>query len=119
MMPVSMNAQVSASQPVVEQHQEVPDAISADRPGFGFSTDIASPGVRQMESGIGYGVTTQAGVRQRAFTYGSPLLRLGIQKNFEVRLGGPNFNLQQSDFSGTTHTQQGWSDFGIGSKLRC
>ena len=116
-MPLSSLAQQIQTLSPSAQVPLVPGTMSADRPGFGFSTDIAAPGVRQMESGFAFGITKQTTARQRAFAFGSPLLRLGISRHIELRLGGQSFTTQQIEISGTTRSERGWSDFGIGSKF--
>ncbi len=44
-------------------------------------------------------------------------MRVGVTKSVELRFGGNGFALQQTTSPGTSQTLQGWSDFGIGSKV--
>lgn len=67
--------------------QDEPDVIATDRPDFTETAFVVKRGVFQLETGFTY---------QRsdgAYSFGGPeaLLRYGVGKKFELRLGLPNY----------------------------
>jgi hypothetical protein len=95
-----------------------PGEFSADRPGFGESTDTVAPGFLQAETGFLAEAHALAGGPVRNISAPQPLLRIGLTKRLEMRLGADGF-LRESDASGATRElHHGGSDLSVGAKVR-
>lgn len=87
-----------------------PGDFSADRPGFGESTDTLAPGFLQLEAGF------LAAPHNISFPL--PLLRIGLTPRLELRIEADGFK-RESDASGSTRElHYGGSDISLGAKVR-
>ena len=97
--------------------EELQQAFSADRPGFATSTSVLSPGILQLEGGVTFSVDKDGGVGHRTFTFGSPLVRMGVWRFVELRVGGDGMELDRSTDCNGHDTTAGWSDLVVGAKV--
>jgi hypothetical protein len=91
--------------------------LTADRPGFGVTTNVLPRGVTHLESGFTFTSEAGPGISHRTLTWGSPLARVGIGRRTEIRFGGDGFLTDRTVAGGYAHRAQGWSDFGWGAKI--
>ena len=92
----------------------VSNEISTDRPDFTESTDTMAFGTFQLESGLlfsGHGPSRQVGGP-------FPLLRIGLTRFAELRLGTDGLALQSDMEEGRTRRQAGGSDAEVAVKVR-
>jgi hypothetical protein len=95
-----------------------PDEFSADRPGFGESTETIAPGFLQLEAGFLADAHALAGGPVRNISVPQPLLRIGLTRLLEMRLEADGFE-RESDASGATRElHYGGSDMSVGAKVR-
>lgn len=101
--------------------------LVTDRPDFTESTDAIPTGHAQLE--MGYTFTYDREGRTRVRSHAAPefLLRVGVARNFELRLGWEGYNWSQTHAQTTTPAgrsvqreewDQGASDFSIGVKYK-
>jgi hypothetical protein len=91
---------------------EAPGLVT-DRPDFTESTDVVARGALQFESGLTFRLDDVPGVRARGMTVPSALLRLGLGRRLELRLGGDGV---LSDVVQRVRTS-GYSDLEVSAKL--
>jgi len=103
--------------PVDETTQAEDGEFSADRPGFGVSTNVLPRGVVQFETGFTFTSEADRKTLCRTLTWGSPLARLGVGKRTEIRFGGDGFLASRTEGAVHTDSAHGWSDFGVGAKI--
>src|SRR5262245_52025162 len=103
-------AQVTAAAPTaaVGGGEKLPEMVT-DRPDFTESSEVMRRGLFQFESGWTY--EADGAARRQSMPAG--LLRLGLSRRVELRLGGDGY-LSQTD--GTVR-QSGYSDFDLGAKV--
>lgn len=104
-------AQETAARPTaaVGGGEKLPEMVT-DRPDVTESSEVVGRGIFQFESGWTY----EADGAARSQTMPAGLLRLGLSRRLELRLGGDGFLLQTDG----TVRQAGHSDFEIGAKVR-
>ncbi|MEN9465315.1 MAG: hypothetical protein RL217_1496, partial [Pseudomonadota bacterium] len=92
-------------------------ALSFDRPGFGFATEALEPGQAVLElSTPNYENSKNSGTRFTALGVDG-LLRFGLMPNFELQLGSQFYGWQQSKATGQkSQTQQGLGDGSLAIK---
>ena len=92
--------------------------ISTDRPGLLFSSDTVDPGSLVTEWGIPAVTVDNAGGVDARLTSLVGLVRYGVVKGFELRLGAPLYNEIRVSAGGRTATERGFGDLEIGAKWR-
>ncbi len=83
-----------------------------DRPDFVESSLTVGPGRFQIETSLGVERSTDQGARMRALV-APTLLRLGVARNWELRLETDTF----TSVSGAGRTTSGRTDIALGAKL--
>lgn len=106
----------SAMTATAQSPETVDSGISADRPGFATPPGVLGRGVAQVEGGFTFSVSADGPLRQNTFTFGSPLLRVGVGGPVELRVAGDGF-LSRSDEGVSHFTTTGWSDLSVGAKV--
>ena len=91
-----------------------PSDLATDRPGFTEPTNIIDPGALQLENGFSIEWGRDA---SRQFTGGSPLIRVGISRRFELRLASDGFLSTAERGEQGTVRRRGIADAGIGAKV--
>ena len=106
---------------VIDPNAEPPPGdlgeFSADRPGFGVPTNVVPRGVLQFETGVSLTSEADPGGRTRTLTWGSPLVRVGVGKRTEIRIGGDGFLSSRVEDRQGTERVRGWSDVALGAKI--
>ena len=92
---------------------EMPGIVT-DRPDFTESSEIVPKGGFQFESGISYEGDAADGISSRGVGAPSALLRLGLGRRTELRIGGDGFVSEASQGGRVS----GYSDLEIGGKVR-
>lgn len=87
------------------------EPIVTDRPDFTESSLVVAPGSTQIESGVTY---LRAGRDEKAWNAPEILLRHGVAKKTEVRIGLPNFNRINS----RGERLEGLDDVYLGAKVQ-
>ncbi len=103
------------------------EPISTDRPDFTESTDAVPLGHLQLETGYTFTYDREKGNRVRTHTAPEFLLRVGLMKNFELRLAWAGYTWAHHASSdgnggGRSATPDGWEqgghDFSVGFKYK-
>ncbi len=76
-----------------ERRRDPPDRgqLVTDRPDFTDSTEVVGPGLLQLELGFASVRHTEQGARWVTNAAPLPLLRLGLSRRFELRIGGAGY----------------------------
>lgn len=98
----------SAKEEKKDEEDEVPD-MATDRPDFTETAQTVSDGLIQVESGVTFGRTEG----ERTRTVGEVLIRAGLTKRLEARLGLPSHTLT----SGGGDRLSGLEDSSFGIKI--
>ncbi len=106
-------AAISAS---AQHREEAP--FTADRPGFAVTADTVAPGYAQIETGLGYARSREAGRSERVLSGGSPLARVAVTERLELRFGGEGFRWSEAREGGVRERRRGWSDIAVGAKWK-
>lgn len=93
------------------------EPISTDRPDFTESTSVLPRGRFQLESGYTYTTDRESGRRSRDHVFPEFLLRSGVVRDWELRLGWEGFSLTEESFrarneAGRTRTHVDHDDAG-------
>jgi hypothetical protein len=111
---VCLEGQTNASQPPAAEiaTKSLPDRseLVTDRPDFTESTQVVGTGVFQFENGFTVG--REHGVR--SLTGPETLIRIGLSKRLELRLGGAGY---LSERTGESDKIRGLTDFELGVKI--
>ncbi len=92
--------------------------LITDRPDQVDSPFIVPRGLFQIEGGATHGERDMAGEQVTLQAFPTALLRLGLTESFELRLGVPGIQIQQTD-SGTGETREdGLVDATLGAKFK-
>lgn len=110
---LALASTVSSSAQTAEKAEQ---EFSADRPGFATSPNVLLRGTTQVEGGLTFSVDADGDVRERTVTFGNPLLRIGVGRAMELRIGGDGILTRSSD-SGSHDRTTGWSDLAVGAKF--
>jgi Putative MetA-pathway of phenol degradation len=96
-----------APPPTVEEERppSIPTTIRVDRPSFANSSDVVGEGVQSLESGV---LVTATKGNSQALVQTPLLYRVGLNEQFELRLGTTGLNFQD--------THAGWADILPGFK---
>jgi outer membrane putative beta-barrel porin/alpha-amylase len=106
-------ASATAAQPSSELGEMV-----TDRPDFTESSEVVGKGIAQLETGMSYEGDGQGDARSRGFTTPQALLRVGLSKRVELRLGGDGFVSERAGVGPSAVHTTGGSDFDLGMKVR-
>lgn len=100
------------------QNQSITDDIVTDRPDITEASSLIPFGSIQIETGGIYERQEDGALRTELTTYNTTLLRLGVLKNLELRLGFNNINTRNY-FDGTEldDVQAGFSPLLLGVKV--
>ena len=97
-----------------EAAAKVLPAMSTDRPDFTEATDVMPRGMAQLEGGLLISRHDKADSTLSAFTGPNLLMRIGLGRGMELRLGTEGL-LAEREFDTTHH---GLADASIGTKVR-
>ncbi|MBT8395433.1 MAG: transporter [Gemmatimonadetes bacterium] len=86
------------------------ETIASDRPGLGNGSAVIGTGIFQLELGAEYAV----GGGTDFYSFGQGLLRYGLAGGVELQALLNSFTLVR----GSTHDREGFSDIGLGMKVR-
>jgi hypothetical protein len=78
-----------------QTHREGKQEFSADRPGFATTPSVLRRGLTQVEGAATFSVDTVGNTRERSFTFGSLLVRIGVGRSVELRIAGDGFRLDR------------------------
>ena len=101
--------------------------LVTDRPDFTESTDAVPTGRVQLEAGYTFTYDREGKDRLRDHTAPELLLRIGVAKDFELRIGWDGYSWTDSQFEGETRsgrrvTREDWSqgahDMSLGFKYK-
>ena len=99
----------AAAPPVFAQ-----ETITPDRPGIGSGATVVSPGIFQLESGVGYAGADGVDV----LSVGQLFLRYGVGGAVEFELLANSFVSRSIEAGGATVDEDGVEDLGVGAKVR-
>ena len=91
---------------------DTPGELVTDRPDFTESSQIVPPGWVQIESGIA--LETSNGENRQSIAFGTPLLRVGLMRKLELRIGADGAMYQRL---GDEHSG-GFGDVDFGVKYK-
>jgi hypothetical protein len=95
--------------------EELPP-LSADRPGYTTNADVLGRGLLQFETGTYLQVQTLQSVTARSLQLATPLVRAGLFKRVEFRVGGSGY-VRQSSATADGRRISGVSDHSVGAKI--
>jgi hypothetical protein len=96
--------------------RQLPDPLSADRPGLGDSSDVVGRGVWQIETGFSLEGDRDGGPSTaQEFTTPLLLVRVGVAERIDVRLGVEGLVADSSGVAGSDW-QSGRSDIELGMR---
>lgn len=95
-----------------------PEELSSDRPDFTESTDTIARGVMQLEGGFLATSDALAGGSSHGISLPLALLRIGLNRRLELRLGVDGFERQTSFAGGLRQRHSGFADTSVGMKAR-
>lgn len=91
--------------------------LVTDRPDFTESTDVVGTGVAQLETGIAYEGDGEGSARTRGLTTPQALLRIGLSRHTELRLGADGFVSETAGVGAGAVRTSGGSDFELAVKF--
>jgi hypothetical protein len=95
-----------------------PAEMVTDRPDFTEATETVAPGQFQLESGFEWSShSLDAGV-SRSTGWPFPLLRIGLTRRLELRLGSDGYQTEAVESQGAVEHESGLADLEIAAKLR-
>lgn len=106
-------AEAPAAQPAGELGEMV-----TDRPDFTESSEVVGKGIYQLETGMSYEGDGAGDARSRAFATPQALMRIGLSKRMELRLGGDGFLSERDGVGANQVHTTGGSDFEAAVKIR-
>lgn len=104
----------------VVQHaraEDAPSPIATDRPGFAFNTGVVGKGIAQLEFGIPQVTETESGGLTSRMYSAVGLLRLGLSKRWELRVGAPMYNNLRLSGGPYHADDSGFGDLELGAKV--
>ncbi|MBZ5609825.1 MAG: transporter [Acidobacteriia bacterium] len=110
---------MGGTDPIVPQASSegaAPEEISPDRPGLTEPTDTLSPGTLELEGGLL--LSRHAMESSREFAAPFSLLRIGVTRFAEARLGADGFARESTLVDGARQHHSGGSDLEAGLKVR-
>lgn len=111
----------------VEPTDAMAEPLVTDRPDFTESTEAVPTGHFQLEVGYTFTYDREGTDRSRSHTVPQTLLRLGIARDFELRLGWDGYDWTRERFETTTRggrtvTRHDWigsaADLSLGFKIK-
>jgi hypothetical protein len=108
---VSVTLFVLSAGPVAAQ-----ESIITDRPGLGFGTATVPAGTVQIETGFPAAIAIDAGTDMRLINTPA-LVRVGVLRSLEFRVGSTLFNRTHVDVAGGTETTDGFGALEVGAKV--
>ena len=91
-------------------------ALITDRPDQTESAYTVPAGLCQLEAGWGYGELRNADTQTTFQSFPQALLRIGLNKIFELRLGIPGFEIDREDSVTGRSSSRGLADATLGFK---
>ncbi|AZQ43008.1 transporter [Nonlabens ponticola] len=112
---IYLSALLISLQLVAQQEQINPDgALVTDRPDATESPSVVRPGYLQIETGGFYTENEENGTTIKETTYNTTLLRYGVMKNVELRLG---LDYRNTQFGSSDNDLNGLSPLLLGAKI--
>jgi hypothetical protein len=90
--------------------------FNPDRPGIGTPPDIVRQGHVHFESGYQYGYRENGSEKTTNNIYNSTLIRIGLAKNFELRMEADYSELKTNNIK-ESHSYTGFNNLMVGSKI--
>ncbi len=113
-MPPSPSRQ--GTSPARSSELTTPDLVT-DRPDFTESSEVVGRGQVQLESGLTIEADRSGTVSSRALSAPAALVRIGVSRHVELRLGGQGFLRGWTTTPGATAVS-GHSDVEVGAKVK-
>jgi hypothetical protein len=98
--------------------QEEPPELVTDRPDQTESAEVVPRGFFQLEGGWTHTADEQNGETERSDDIGNLLLRIGLSKKMELRLGWNGFTSRDRRAASIEDRQQGVRDADLGVKIK-
>jgi hypothetical protein len=95
----------------------VPELVT-DRPDFTESSEVVGRGVLQVETGMTLEEEGESDATTRALATPQVLVRIGLSRRVELRLGGDGFVSQSLRTPAGSERTSGYSDAEIGAKVK-
>lgn len=103
---------------VLSQDNAGTEELSTDRPDQTESPSLLRKGNFQIESGFFYEDRERENIRTQPLTYKSTLLRYGLLRNLEMRLGADLVRVEEEiTDKGVTSYGTGWTPLLVGAKV--
>jgi outer membrane putative beta-barrel porin/alpha-amylase len=92
--------------------------LVTDRPDFTESTEVVGRGIAQLETGMSFESDGKGDARTRGYAAPEALLRIGLNRRTELRLGADGFVSETAGLDASAVQTTGGSDFELAAKVK-
>ena len=117
LLALALFAQPPAAAPG-DRPADPPEEFSADRPDFTESTSTVARGAMQLEGGFLATAHALTGGSWHSISAPLALLRIGLTRRLELRLGEEGFKRETSSSGDVRERHSGYADTSVGMKVR-